>query len=214
MITLEETNVTRLISLFNSVPSDGELYADAYYQDIADRLFQQGNERWLYLEEVFSFYDRQSRDNPLDLLSQARMRAILFALSQVKSSRKKTEITTLLKSYLEDSRPSIVAEAIDGLRHQKARKYKIHVLSLLNHVSPFVRGSVLRFVATLYPEQSLPILLRSLDDSDAIVRENAVDELGDLGDESAISPLKVLFENEKDQNVREAIETALEILLV
>jgi len=214
MITLEETNVTRLISLFNSVPSDGELYADAYYQDIADRLFQQGNERWLYLEEVFPFYDRQSRDNPLDLLSQARVRAILFALSQVKSSRKKTEITTLLESYLEDSRPSIVAEAIDGLRHQKARKYKIHVLSLLNHVSPFVRSSVLRFVATLYPEQSLPILLRSLDDSDAIVRENAVDELGDLGDESAISPLKVLFENENDRNVREAIKTALEMLLV
>ena len=214
MITLEETNVTRLISLFNSVPSDGELYADAYYQDIADRLSQQGNERWLYLEEVFSFYDRQSRDNPLDLLSQARMRAILFALSQVKSSRKKTEITTLLESYLEDSRPSIVAEAIDGLRHQKARKYKIHVLSLLNHVSPFVRGSVLRFVATLYPEQSLPILLRSLDDSDAIVRENAVDELGDLGDEAAISPLKVLFKKEKDRNVREAIKTALEMLLV
>lgn len=214
MITLEATNVTRLISLFKSVPTDGELYADAYYQDIADRLFQQGNEGWLYLEKLLPFYDHQSRDNPLDLLSQSRMRAILFALSQVKSPRKKTEITTLLESYLEDSRPSIVAEAIDGLRHQKARKYNIHVLSLLNHASPFARGSVLRFVATLYPEQALPILLRSLDDSDAIVRENAVDELGDLGDEAAISPLKVLFKKEKDRNVREAIKTALEILLI
>ena len=101
-----------------------------------------------------------------------------------------------------------------GDRALLRRYFKIITLSLLNHVSPFVRGSVLRFVATLYPEQSLPILLRSLNDSDAIVRENAVDELGDLGDESAISPLKVLFENEKDQNVREAIETALEMLLV
>jgi hypothetical protein len=212
MITLEATKLTKLISLFKSEPTDGELFADSYYQDITDRIFQQGNEGWIYLEEVLPFYDRQSRDNHLDVLSQARVRAILFALSQAKSPRKKTEVTGVLESYLEDSRPIIVAEAIDGLRHQKSRKYNIRVLSLLNHSSPFVRGSVLRFFAALYPEQALLILLRSLDDIDAIVRENAVDELGDLGDEVAIAPLKALLEKEKEENVREAIETALEIL--
>jgi HEAT repeat protein len=158
-------------------------------------------------------YDRQSLDNPLNLLTQARVRAILFALSQVKSSRKKAEINSLLESYLEDSRPNIVAEAIDGLRYQKAKKYNIRVLSLLNHPSPFVRGSVLRFWAALYPEQALPILLRSLSDIDPIVRENAADELGDLGDTAAIAPLKDLLEKEEQQNVRESIETALEGLL-
>lgn len=213
MITLESTNLTRLVSLFKSVPTDGELYADAYYQEIADRLFQQGNEGWLYLEKMLPSYDQQSRDNSLDLLSQARVRAILFALSQVKSPRKKAEINELLESYLEDFRPNIVAEAIDGLRHQKAKKYNIRVLSLLNHPSPFVRGSVLRFFAALYPEQVLPILLRSLDDIDPIVRENAVDELGYLGEEDAINPLKRLLEKEENQNVREAIGTALESLL-
>lgn len=213
MITLETNNLTKLTSLFTSEPTDGEAYADAYYQDIANRLFQQGSEGWLYLEQVLPFYDQQSRDNPLDLLNQARVRAILFALSQVKSPRKKAEIIGLLEGYLEDFRPNIVAEVIDGLCYQKAKKYNIRVLSLLNHPSPFVRGSVLRYFATLYPEQALPILLRSLNDSDPIVRENAADELGDLGCDDAIHPLQTLLKKEKNQNVREAVSTALESLL-
>jgi hypothetical protein len=199
------SSIDQLIQRFKSLPDDGDLYANFYYQEITDALIKSGQKGVLYLKN----WIEQNDPKVLDLIGTARLRAVLFALSQVNSERDREWVKVLLLHYLEDERPEILAEAIDGLRHQKAR-YTIRVLMLLNHPSAQVRSSVLRFFAALHPNRALPLLLLALHDSDPLVRENAADELGDLGDRRAIQPLQELCQD-SCQNVREAAESALEM---
>lgn len=67
-------------------------------------------------------------------------------------------------------------------------------------------------MAKLHPDKAIPLLLESLESKDAIVRENAIDELDELEIKEAIPYLSKLV-NDPDINVRQAAETALENLL-
>jgi HEAT repeat protein len=67
-------------------------------------------------------------------------------------------------------------------------------------------------MAKLHPDKAIPLLLESLESKDAIVRENAIDELDKLNIREAIPYLSKLV-NDSDTNVRQAAQTALENLL-
>ena len=138
-----------------------------------------------------------------------RLRAILLALTQ--PPLEKPAIKKLLLSLLQDKRQLIVAEAIDSLTRQAEADTLQQVLPLLKHASPYVRGSVLRFMSEFYPERAIPLLIEALNDAHFIVRENAADELGELEAVDALPFLRAKLED-PHPHVRQAAETAIEML--
>jgi HEAT repeat protein len=105
----------------------------------------------------------------------------------------------------------VVAEAIDSLGRIGAGDALERVARLQQHGDPFVRGAVLRFLRRTVPERVKPLLLAALSDEAYIVRENAVDELDELGDPSVIPAIRPLLDD-PHPHVREAARTAIEDL--
>jgi len=66
----------------------------------------------------------------------------------------------------------VVAEAVDGLCRLDEKNAVDRVLVLKEHPSPYVRGSVLRYIARLHPERGFPLLIAALQDSDFIVQRS------------------------------------------
>jgi hypothetical protein len=140
-----------------------------------------------------------------------RLRSILVSLSLVEnqlSSRKRGTVCTRIRPFLYDARPIIVAETVDALSHLSCPGTKHGILPLLNHSSPYVVGSVLRFLARHFPEEAVPLLEQALDSEDPIIRQNGIDELDDLHYLPALPRIRQLL---KDDNkyVREAAITAV-----
>lgn len=82
------------------------------------------------------------------------------------------------------------------------------MLILRDHTSPYVRGAVLRFVSELYPELATKLLFESLRDQHALVRQNAIDELDDLGMIESLPSIRLLL-NDSHPDVRQAAQTAV-----
>jgi HEAT repeat protein len=193
---LDRLNLEQLMECFQQ-PAPEEEDASMYYMEVALSILQHGNVGVDYLYQT------------IDQADTEELRAILFALAEYSVEPEKLRF--LLLNYLDDRRPIIVAEAIDGLCKLGDKDTLDRVLPMLEHPDPYVRGSVLRFVASLHPDRALPLLLEKLKDPDFIVRENAVDELGDLGIVSAIPYLTPLLEDDS-REVRQAAQTAINSL--
>ncbi|MGI8552764.1 MAG: restriction endonuclease [Dehalococcoidia bacterium] len=80
------------------------------------------------------------------------------------------------------------------------------------HSSPFVRGSVLRFLSYVEPQSVLGPLLDALSDPAYVVRENAIDELDNLGVVESAGRIRTLL-NDPEPDVREAAKEAIANLL-
>ncbi len=145
----------------------------------------------------------------MDKADEARLRAILFALTEPRLDD--PILRDKFISYLQHESPLIVAEAVDSLRRQGDKAAVDQILGLRQHSSPYVHGSVLRFMAHLHSEKALPLLIEALRNPHFIVRENAADELGQLGAVEAIPHLRPLL-NDAHPDVRQAVQTAIEIL--
>src|SRR5688572_3254851 len=126
-----------LIAKFLAPMPDGADSGYAHYSDLALQIAERGQSGSDVLMGLRSTVDDD------------RLRAIIFALAShpVEPMR----LRTLLVAYLGDQRPLIVAEAVDGLAALDTRDAIGQVLALQDHPSPYVRGSVLRFMARLYP---------------------------------------------------------------
>ena len=135
---LQEALLQRLIALFRAPAPDGEEYGFSYYSEVALLLRQHGNRgvRFLYLESSQA--------------STEQLRAILFALAEPPKLRRHW-LPELWRSYLDDPRVEIVAEAINSLGRYGDRKAKYRVLQLQRHDSADIRGSVLRYVSQMTP---------------------------------------------------------------
>lgn len=195
---LDSLTLKELIEHFQGQPLEGE-DPSTYYLEVAILIKNQGNAGINYLYRAIDKADAQ------------RLRGIIFALTE--SSLEKEKLRPLLFKYLKDQHPLIVAEAIDGLCKLEEKNAINQILAMLEHSSPYVRGSVLRFVAQLYPDKALPLLLSTLKDPHFIVRENAVDELGELGLPSVIPYLQPLL-SDPHPDVRQATQTAIQNLSV
>ncbi|HYT93731.1 MAG TPA: HEAT repeat domain-containing protein [Gemmataceae bacterium] len=140
-----------------------------------------------------------------------RLRAVLFALSSVEGDlrdQRRSQLEQFLLAVLADQRPLIVAAAVDGLTALDCADALDRVLPLLAHDSPYVVGSVLRFLARHHPEKARPALLLALKSAEPIIRQNAVDELDELDYVEALPALRRLL-NDEDGYVRQAAQTAV-----
>jgi hypothetical protein len=113
--------------------------------------------------------------------------------------------------YLNDARPMIIAQAVDLLSLRGCTAAHDGVLKLCHHSSPFVVGSVLRYMSRLFPEEALPLLEEALASHEPIVRQNAIDELDDLNYVKALPAIKRLTKD-NDRDVRQAARTAVKNL--
>jgi hypothetical protein len=178
----------------------------------------QGDYVGLFYEEtagLIAEYGQPGIDFLLKQVTQSdfsRLRAILTTLGNTSPDHNLNPgLGDLFRFYLQDERPLIVAAAIDGLQQQGCQDALNEVLALRNHSSPYVRGSVLRYMSRLYPERSRFLLIEALKDPDFIVRENAVDELDELEATEAIHHIRRLL-TDPNMDVQQAAQTAIENL--
>jgi len=204
MSILAPSKFQDLCHQFKGDSPNGESWSDFFYQEIVEEIVNFGNQGIAYLKHELI----TQQNHP------SRLRAILFGLGQIspKTLKERNDLNKILLNYLNSPFPHVVSEAIDSLTALHLVQSTDRVLSLNQHDSPYVRGSILRFMAKLHPDKAIPLLLESLESKDAIVRENAIDELDKLNIREAIPYLSKLV-NDSDTNVRQAAQTALENLL-
>ncbi len=195
---LDRLDLNQLIVRFTGPPEDGEEYACTYYTEVALHIRERGGDAGV--NYLWNSFERADTD---------RQRAIIFALSE--PSIAMPALKERLLSLLHDARPMVVMESVDGLARLGAADATDRVIDLQQHPSPYVRGSVLRFMRRIHPDRAFPLLIKAIEDPHALVREVAADELGELQNLDAIPHLRPLLVD-PDSDVRQAAQTAIEIL--
>ncbi len=194
---LKQLTLDELILSLQSDPPDGEDVAVGYYTEVAQHIAQQGA---IGTEFLLQYMAKANSD---------QLRAILYGLSS--NSLIPLDFHEQIQSYLYHQDPLIIAEAIDALNRQEISIDLSAIKPLQEHSSPYVRGAILRFISRQYPQQAFLMLVEALSDPDFIVRENAVDELGELGLVEAIPKLQPLLQD-SHADVRQATQFAIEML--
>lgn len=197
---LDNLDLAGLIESFTGDPLDGPEYGRTYYDEVAYQIGQQGDEGLNYL------WDRQGQ------VDADRQGAILLALSTLEL-RLDRPVEELLRSNLDSEHPLVVADAIDGLQYRgiDTPEVRAQVLVHDDHPSKWVRAAVLRYLSRLFPDEARPILVEALQDLEPLIRENAIDELDDMGAVEFIPEIESLL-NDLHPNVREAAAIALDNL--
>lgn len=192
----EELEGLNLDELKQQFEYDGDY--STFYDEVAQSMVAQGTPGLSYLRKVVQE----------DRMDVPQLRAAIWILGlQEEDPWYRGKLETLLH----DSRELIVAEAVDGLARIKARDLCEKILQLFVHPSPYVRGSVLRYMSKLFPSDAPPMLIAALKDPHYIVRENAIDELDDLEYYQALPDI-LPFLHDEHEDVRQAVETAVENL--
>ena len=143
--------------------------------------------------------------------SGSRLRAAVFGIGW--SPKKDDKKRNLLLSLLNHAEPLVIARAVDALRSSGYDNIWSSIEPLLGYESPHVIGAALRYARfALPPENALKILKYALSNTDSIVRQNALDELGDLGDIRALDFIRPYCED-SDPCVKQAAKTACETIL-
>jgi hypothetical protein len=190
-----------LATLFQSAPGAGGVdpgESDLFLQEVAVRIAGAGGQGAAFL---------------LDALKDAepeRVRAIVVSLGFVQTESAEQAKSALLP-FLASPDPGLIAKAVDALNQLACADLKEAVAPLLNHGSPYVVGSALRFYGRHYPSETKGLLLKALTSSEPIVRQNAIDELDELECTEALPSIAGLV-NDPDRSVREAAQWAVEHL--
>lgn len=192
---LDDLNLEELKKRWYGLPVDGKSYANSYYSEVAFKLSQKGDDGKDFLLSEITKADT------------ARLGAILAILP---STNCKLPLEMLV-NYLRDRRVIIKSRAVDALSSQREKTVRNEVLNLYSLKSPYVKGSVLRYMSHLFLQEAIPMLIEALKDPHYIVRENAVDELDDFEVVEALPHIKPLLKD-PHLHVREAAETAIEHL--
>jgi len=195
---LDPLSFDELIARFHSPPPDGNEYEFVYYSEVAELIIAKGDQAGI--DFLRSELDRARLD---------KLRAILSTLAPLLLNDPAFKMRLVL--LLNDDYPFLVMEAIDCLSLQDDKTVLDTVRALSTHASPYVRGAVLRYVRQVFPYLSLPLLIEGAGDEHYIVRESAADELGELGDPSALPHLQILL-TDPHPDVQEAARTAIEWL--
>lgn len=193
---LNSLSLDKLINCFRGAPLEGKQYATVYYMEVAHTIRRKkGTNGVLFLENEF--------DKVKDV---HRLRALISALTAPPANK---SLESRLLSFLKDKRSMVIMESIDGLRLLKSYRAQNDIKKLFNTPSPYVRGSVLRYMSELYPDRALPLLIKAVKDTHYIVRQVAADELGEIGNAKAILYLQPLLKD-KNADVKQAACTAME----
>ncbi len=203
--TLDARALPDLIALFQSDPLAHGVEPD---------------EAGLFLDEVAVAIAKRGVDGAvflLDYLVRAdtqRAGAILLGLAfvdQDSGRRYLPRIRSVLASFLACSTPSLVAEAVGSSSALGFADMADSITPLLNHESPYVVGSVLRFLSRHFPSRARPILMNALRSPEPVVRANAIDELDNMECKEALPRIVELL-NDPHENVRAAANWAAEHL--
>lgn len=171
----------------------------SFYDEVAQYIAALGAPGLSYLKNVVE-EDRME-------VPQLRAAIWIFGLQDEEDPWYREKLQTLLQ----DPRELIMAEAVDGLVRIQARDLRENILRLRDHPSPYVRGSVLRYMSELFPKDAPPMLIAALKDPHYIVKENALDELDNLNYYQALPYIRPLLHNQHE-DVIQAAETAVENL--
>jgi hypothetical protein len=141
---------------------------------------------------------------------------LLLGLSFVKSSvlaSRLDSVRLMLRTLISDADTDaeVIVEAIDCAACHSMRELRDVVLPHLEASNPYVVGSVLRFVSRMGDVDAPAILTAALHSKDAIVRQNAIDELDSISYTSALAEIQSLTDDD-DEDVREAARTAVKNL--
>lgn len=193
---LDNLSLDELKQAFFGEPIDGEEYTQSYFFDeVACLIAEKGPAGLEFLS------------SQIEKVDTVHLAAILLALYTAEEYLPNTQ----LLSYLKNDQPIIVMQAINDLSLRQCKDALEQVEKLLEHPSPLVRSSCLRYFRRITPENAVPLLLASLNDIDFIVREEAIDSLDELDAVEAIPYLKP-FLRDSHPDVRQAAETALKNL--
>jgi HEAT repeat protein len=192
---------TKLLSLFlgDGAPEAVEGEQELWLQEAAVRIAKAGAWGVDFLLAFVPYAD------------ESRLRAILLALSMVAkklSALQRANLVEVAQRLLDDKRALVVTEAVDTLSHLGCREATKSVTPLLQHPSPYVVGSALRFFSRCAPDQAVPLLEKALKADEPIVRQNAVDELDEMNYKPALAKIRRLLQD-RDPDVRQAARTAV-----
>ncbi|WP_280421018.1 HEAT repeat domain-containing protein [Nocardia carnea] len=176
--------------------SAGDEYDD-YYEAVARELYEQGEPGVEVLTQELA-----GRRVP-------QLRAALTVLAMHQGSE--PAFVEKVKLLAGDSEPVVAGDAIRLLGSLGVTELGERIRGLGDHPSPFVRASVLDYLARAEPESAYPALVQGLRDSDYVVRETAVDALDDLDSTNAIPAIEPLLED-PHEDVRQAARTAVDNL--
>ncbi len=174
-------------------------------------------DRQIYMEELASKMAESGEAGLSFLLQQIsaadeeKLRAILVGLTFAREpalSKDRQQVKEVLLSFVGDARPLVASEAVDGLRLLGFKETVKDVLPLLDHPSPYVVASVLRFLSWHDPKNAKSLLLKALESPDPIIRQNAIDELEEMNCTEALPALRRLL-TDPDPDVRQAAMTAV-----
>ncbi len=192
---LDHLPLPELLDAFHGPPPEGDAYAAAFYDEVTGRIRGHGDPGIRFLVDA------------VDQTSGDRLASLLIGLAPIQSTIPKIE-TTLRRCLINDD-GRVVMAAVDGLRLLGDAAAMDEVLALRDHPSPYVRGSVLRYMRSRSPKRATPILLEALNDPDPIVRGSAIDELGGIADRG-VARLVVPLVDDPDPDVRRAAQLAIE----
>ncbi|MGW0007282.1 HEAT repeat domain-containing protein [Nocardia grenadensis] len=176
--------------------SVGDEYDD-YYEAVARELYAQGEPGVEVLTQELAGH------------RVPQLRAALTVLAMHQGSE--PAFVEKVKLLAGDSEPVIAGDAIRLLGSLGVTELGERIRGLGDHPSPFVRASVLDYLARAEPELAYPALVQGLRDSDYVVRETAVDALDDLDSTEAIPAIEPLLED-PHEDVRQAARTAVDNL--
>jgi HEAT repeat protein len=116
------------------------------------------------------------------------------------------EVRSLLESHLLDAAGGVVAYAIDGLAPLGMVGEPARVSNMRQDARPLVRAAILRYEGQVRGREAVPQLIQGLDDSDPIVRQEAIDQLDELEVTQAVANVRELAAD-PDPRVQQAAET-------
>lgn len=192
---LDNLSLDELIQRFRAPAPDAE-GAALYFGELAIRIQRFGEPGLRFLLD----------EHPAIKRDEERLRALLLGLTYER--RDDAAVREILLGYLDDARPLIIMDAIDGLRYWRISTARDRVEKLSRHPSPYVRGGMVRYMASLFPTEAKELLLTALHDEHYIVRESAVDAIDDEGIEELLPAVRPLLE-EAHPDVRGAARWAL-----
>lgn len=164
---LDGLTLSELQERFWGAPIDGPNYALSYFEEVAFAIRTHGEAGLAFLRTAVTSATRP------------RLPAILVALTT--APVRSPELIPTLLTYLSGRDAVLTTVAVDGLAGQGVTAALPQVIRLLNHRSPYVRASALRYLRDLFPEKAPVYLQAALADKHYIVRECAVDVFDDLG---------------------------------
>lgn len=189
-ITITDMTIDELVALFSCNMNDAD-----FYDVVAYNICLQDPEYLIY---------------HINYLTGKRLRSAIFGLGFYSGNI--DNIIYLLNRYLGSNDPLVVSEIIYVYTRIKYISAWDNLKHFISHESPFIRSAMLKYsTICLDQKQSKKELIEHLKDCHYLVRESAIDELGEIGLTEVVPYLLPLLDD-PHKDVRDAAKDAISSL--